>query len=196
MPTVAILPVKSFSLGKGRMAGLVTDEDRASLGRAFAERTADLTVDAGLIPLVVARDDEVAEWALGNGLPAIPDTDDGLDAAAAAGVDWSLDSGSDWIVLHADLPLLIVAELEEVVEAARNHAVAIAPSADGGTSALAGSGPTAGFHYGPGSFRRHLALNPGAAVVVRMGLLHDVDTHSDLVSAREHERGAWLAEMM
>lgn len=193
MPTVAVLPVKSFSLGKGRMAGPLADDERSSLGRALAEHTADVAVEAGLIPLLVAGDGEVAEWALGHGLPVIPDTGEGLDAAAAAGVEWAIGSASDWIVVHTDLPLLTPDELTDVVVSVTTGAVAIAPSADGGTSALAGSGPATGFAYGPGSFQRHLACNPGAVIVVRLGLLHDVDTYPDLVAARSHDRGAWLA---
>jgi 2-phospho-L-lactate guanylyltransferase (CobY/MobA/RfbA family) len=69
---------------------------------------------------------------------------------------------------------------------------AIAPSADGGTTALAGSGPAV-FTYGPGSFRRHLGRFPEAGIVIRTGLLHDVDSYSDLAAARRVPRGAWLA---
>jgi 2-phospho-L-lactate guanylyltransferase len=195
VPTVAILPVKSFSLGKGRLAGPVADHERSALGRALAEHTADVAVEAGLIPLLVAGDGEVAEWALGNGLPVIPDTGGGLDGAAAAGVAWAVGSASDWIVVHTDLPLLTPSEVGDVVAPVRAGMVAIAPSADGGTSAMAGSGPATGFAYGPGIFHRHLARNPGAAIVVRLGLLHDVDTYPDLVSARSHERGAWMASI-
>lgn len=193
MPTVAILPVKSFSLGKGRMAGPLADDTRSSLGKALAVRSAELAIEAGLIPLLVAGDDDVAEWALINGFPSILDNGEGLNAAAEAGVAWAAGSESAWIVLHADLPLLSVGELNDVVTAAQTHPVAISPSADGGTSALAGSGPTMAFEYGPGSFHRHLAKNPEAAVVVRLGLLHDIDTYADLLSARRHGRGSWLA---
>lgn len=52
------------------------------------------------------------------------------------------------------------------------------------------------FSYGPGSFRRHLARYPNSGIVARLGLLHDVDTVADLISARNHPRGAWLAGMM
>jgi 2-phospho-L-lactate guanylyltransferase (CobY/MobA/RfbA family) len=57
---------------------------------------------------------------------------------------------------------------------------------------MGGRGVHYRFRYGPGSFRRHLALYPEAAIVVRLGLLHDVDTYADLDSARNHPRGAWL----
>ena len=191
MPTVAILPVKSFRLGKGRMAMDLSTEERSTLGRALAERTASLAVDAGLIPVLVAGDADVADWAVHQGFPSIPDPGHGLDAAAEAGAVWAETSSSSWVVLHADLPLLTRAELEEVVRTRDRQGWVIAPSADGGTSALGGKGP-AHFAYGPGSFHRHLARLPQAPILSRLGLLHDVDSYSDLESARRHPRGAWL----
>ena len=194
MPVVAILPVKSFRLGKGRMADQLSDDDRSTLGRALAERTATLAVDAGLIPILVAGDGEVGEWALMNGFPSIPDPGEGLDGAALAGTTWASEASSEWIVLHADLPLLTASELEELKESLNMAGAVIAPSADGGTSALGGKGP-ATFSYGPGSFHRHLGRFPAAAIVARPGLLHDIDTFADLESARDHPRGAWLAQL-
>ncbi len=194
MPTVAILPVKSFRLGKGRMADNLSDETRSVLGRALAERTAALAVDAGLIPILVAGDGEVAEWALLHGFPSIPDPGEGLDSAALAGVFWATEAASEWIVVHTDLPLLTANELANLDEALSRTGTVIAPSADGGTSALGSSGP-ADFSYGPGSFHRHLGRFPAAEIVARPGLLHDIDTFADLESARRHPRGAWLAHL-
>ena len=194
MPTVAILPVKSFQLGKGRMADHLSDESRSALGRALAERTAALAGDAGLIPVLVAGDGEVAEWALFRGFPSIADPGEGLDAAANAGVLWATEAGSEWIVVHTDLPLLTADELVILDEARSRTGSVIAPSADGGTSALGASGP-ADFSYGPGSFHRHLGAFPAAEIVTRQGLLHDIDTIADLESARRHPRGAWLADI-
>lgn len=194
MPTVAILPVKSFRLGKGRMTEHLSDDARSTLGRALAERTAALTIEAGLIPVLVAGDGEVGEWALVNGFPAIPDPGEGLDGAALAGTRWAIRASSEWIVLHTDLPLLTVSELEELKDSLTRAGTVIAPSADGGTSALGANGP-AHFSYGPGSFHRHLGRFVTAAIVARPGLLHDIDTFADLESAREHPRGAWLADL-
>ncbi|MGH8950110.1 MAG: 2-phospho-L-lactate guanylyltransferase [Acidimicrobiia bacterium] len=191
MPTVAILPVKSFRLGKGRMAEDLSTDERSTLGQAMAERTASLAVEAGLIPVLVAGDADVADWAAHQGLPFIPDPGDGLDAAAEAGAVWAETSSSSWIVLHADLPLLTREELAEVAQTQERQDWVIAPSADGGTSALGGKGAVR-FAYGPGSFHRHLARFPQASVLARLGLLHDVDSYSDLESARRHPRGAWL----
>lgn len=174
------------------MAGDLSEMARGSLGRALAERTADLAADAGLIPVLVAGDAEVADWAVLHGLPSIPDPGTGLDGAAGEGVGWAEASASPWIVLHSDLPLLTVSEVELLAAARDRHGWVIAPSADGGTSALGGTGP-AEFSYGPGSFHRHLGRFPGAGIVTRVGLLHDVDSAFDLISARRHRRGSWLA---
>jgi 2-phospho-L-lactate guanylyltransferase (CobY/MobA/RfbA family) len=174
------------------MAGDLSETARAGLGRALAERTADLAADAGLIPVLVAGDAEVADWAVLQGLPSIPDPGTGLDGAASEGVDWAEASASPWIVLHSDLPLLKLPELEYLATILDHCGWVIAPSADGGTSALGGSGPAV-FSYGPGSFHRHLGRFPGAGIVIRLGLLHDVDSVFDLLSARRHPRGSWLA---
>lgn len=194
MPTVAVLPVKSFSVGKGRLAAELSAEARARLGQALAERIAQLTVQAGLIPLLIAGDGEVADWAILHGLPALLDPGTGLDGAAATGAAWADTSASNWLVLHVDLPLLAISDLEALLSGIAEHGAVIAPSADGGTSALGGYG-AAVFSYGPGSFHRHLGRFPGAAVVARPGLLHDVDTFGDLESARQHPLGTWLARI-
>ncbi len=195
MPTVAVLPVKPFRLGKGRLADSLSVDTRVALGEAFALHTADLAAAAGMIPLIVAGDLEVAEWALVRGIPTVEDPGDDLSAAATAGVEWAQAAGSRWLVLHCDLPLLDVSELVDLEHALEEHRTAIAPSADGGTSALGGIEPIP-FAYGPGSFYRHLVRAPDAMVVARAGLLHDVDSPADLLSARNHPRGAWLGAVL
>jgi 2-phospho-L-lactate guanylyltransferase len=192
VPTVAILPVKSFRLGMGRLAGHLDDADRYELSLALAEHTATLTAKAGLLPLFIAGDADVAEWALHQGFPSVPDGGRGLDAAASSGTGWADETGSHWLVIHSDLPLLTVPDLHALETSLLRHGSVLAPSADGGTSAMGGRGLFI-FRYGPGSFRRHFAMYPDSGIVVRLGLLHDVDTHADLVAARSHERGVWLA---
>jgi len=194
VPTVAVLPVKSFRHGKGRMADDLSPDIRARLGQRLAERTAELAAEAGLVPVLVAGDDEVAQWAVELGFPSIPDPGSGLNAAAESGVRWAGLSSSSWLVLHTDLPLLTRGELEEVVDAMSGDGWVIAPSSDGGTSALGGIGESR-FAYGPGSFHLHLARNPSSRIITRPGLLHDIDTFDDLESARRHRRGSWLAEL-
>jgi 2-phospho-L-lactate guanylyltransferase len=164
---------------------------------ALASRTSDLASDAGMTPLVVAGDDEVADWAEQRSIAVIGDPDEGLDGAAVAGVDWCRRREADWIVLHADLPLLQRSDLESLIAALGTRGAVIAPSSDGGTSALGGRAATpAAFSYGPASFHRHLARFSGVRVVTRPGLLHDLDTPADLSSARRHTRGGWIDEIL
>jgi len=195
VPIVAILPVKPFRLGKERLAESLTVDARVALAQAFAIHTADTSASAGLIPLIVAGDYDVAEWALIRGIPTVDDPGIDLSAAAAAGVEWARAAGCSWIVIHCDLPLLQVREVAVLATALEKTGAVIAPSADGGTSALGGSEPLE-FAYGPVSFHRHLARIPETTVVVRPGLLHDVDSPADLVSARRHPRGLWLADVI
>jgi 2-phospho-L-lactate guanylyltransferase len=191
VPIVAVLPVKSFALGKGRMAGDLTEAFRIRLGKVMAENTAAKAAEAGMIPLLVAGDSDVAEWAIGAGLASIPDPGTGLDDAARTGVTWARQARCDWVVLHTDLPLVTEGELRLLANAIEEGAGVIAPSADGGTSALAAQDEV-DFRYGPGSFHRHLALLPGSLIVATTGLLHDVDSVRDMESAQGHARGRWL----
>lgn len=141
-----------------------------------------------MLPVIVTADADVAFWATGQGFPSIPDPGQGLDAAAASGVEWAMMSQSRWIVLHADLPLLTTDDLAAL---AATRGDVIAPSADGGTSAISATHPLE-FGYGPGSFHRHLSRLDSPVIVSRIGLLHDVDSPADLRSVQRHPKGTWL----
>lgn len=183
--------MKSFAAGKERLAPALDPGWRAFLVRAMAERVTQAAETVGLLPVLVTEDPEVADWAAARGLPSIPDPGQGLSAAAAAGVAWAGETGSRWVVIHGDLPLLRADDLEVLAEGLHDGAAPIAPSANGGTSAIGGESPVT-FAYGPGSFHRHLPLLGSPRVVVRLGLAHDIDTPADLASARRHPDGAWL----
>jgi 2-phospho-L-lactate guanylyltransferase len=192
MPVVAVIPVKSFQFGKQRLSSELSDQRRREIGAALAEHTVAVAEDADLLPVIVAGDPEVAEWSLRAGIPVVEDPGQGLDAAARIGADWADTGGSAWLVLHADLPLLDRGDAEVLRDRLEAGSPVIAPSADGGTSALGSRGSFA-FAYGPGSFHRHLARLRGAEIVTRVGLLHDLDSPGDLASALSHPRGSWLA---
>ena len=59
-----------------------------------------------------------------------------------------------------------VTDLAALLAGIDEQGAVVAPSADGGTSALGGKGD-AFFSYGPGSFHRHLGSSPTAAIVAR-----------------------------
>lgn len=160
----------------------------------MVEHVADVVVQAGLIPVLVTADAEVATWAAGQAIPSVPDPGKGLDSAATAGVEWAEASNSHWAILHSDLPLLRAAEINRFLAAAE-AGEAIAPSSDGGTSAIMSSRPFR-FAFGPSSFSRHLARMEQPAVVALTGLLHDLDSPIDLESARTHPRGRWIDQVI
>ncbi len=189
MPTIAIIPVKSFSGGNLRLSSAIDDTHRRALGRALAGHVARTVVECDLVPLIVTGDPEVASWATVSGFSTIPDPGTGLNAAAATGTEWASHTRSKWTIIHADLPLLRPEDLIAVTEVTGD---VIAPSSDGGTSALSATG-TIEFEYGPASFHRHLNRLDSPTVVARPGLLHDIDSPADLDSALHHPLGSWMS---
>lgn len=183
--------MKSFETGKERLAAVLDAPSREVLTRAMADHVVKTVESSGLLPLVVTDSAEVARWAAPRGLPTVPDPGRGLSAAAEAGISWAEASESRWLVLHADLPLLATSDIGALVSPLRAGLQPIAPSADGGTSALGGDEHMS-FSYGKASFHRHLPRLGSPRVVVTRGLAHDVDTPQDLESARNHPLGAWL----
>jgi 2-phospho-L-lactate guanylyltransferase (CobY/MobA/RfbA family) len=142
---------------------------------------------------VVTADPEVAGWAESAGVATHPDPGQGLSQAALAGVEWALDSHGSWLVIHSDLPLLTsvdVAALAGVLELGRP---VIAPSADGGTSAI-GWDRGLGFSFGVASFHRHLVSLDDPVIVSRRGLLLDVDSPRDLKAVAGTRDGGWLRD--
>ncbi len=190
---LAGVPVKPFGVAKARLAPRLDAAARRRLGQALALRTAGAAAAAGAEVAIVTGDAHVAEWAAGNGLEVIPEPAPSLDAAAGAVVAAAAMSGRPWAVVHADLPLARPEDLDPLFAAAAAGAVALAPSRDGGTSAVAGEGPFP-FAYGPGSYHRHLRRAARRSVTVnRPGLALDLDTPADLDAALAHPDGAWLA---
>ena len=156
----------------------------------MVEHVSNVVVESDLLPVLVTADPDVATWAAGRGIPSVPDPGAGLSAAAASGVDWAVRSGSHWLILHSDLPMLTSIDLQAFV-AAMGAGDVIAPSSDGGTSAISSS-QEIDFAFGPGSFSRHLARLANPSVIARPGLLHDVDSPADLDAARAHPLGRWI----
>lgn len=194
MPTVAVIPVKSFALGKQRLAGALDPGRRAALARGLADHVATTVSDTGLMPLIVTADAHVAEWATRAGFPSAADPGTGLDAAASAGVAWADQARSDWLILHADLPLIGADDIAALLRALEDGPV-IAPSSDGGTSAI-GTRGHGNFSFGPASFHRHLKTLRDAEVVTRPGLLLDIDSGSDLEAAMSVPAGSWIRDLI
>ena len=191
MPGTVIIPVKSFALGKQRLSGLLEPGARADLGRALAGHVAATVAAAGRAPHIVSGDPDVEGWADECGYELLSDPGAGLSAAARAAVSWATDQSTPWLVLHSDLPWITAEDIGALMDPLEMGRQVIAPSADGGTSAIGSSGEF-GFRFGPASFHHHLAMLADPVILARPGLLLDVDAPTDLHAATMSARGAWL----
>lgn len=188
---IAAVFVKPFGVAKARLGDRLSAERRAHLGMAIAARTLTIATDAGADDVVVVTaDPAVARWAASLGFGAARDPGNGLNAAATFAHSRSFEMKKICVLLHADLPVLSRSDLVAFFTAAR-HGPAIAPSYDGGTSALSAPKDIV-FAYGNNSFSNHLAQMPRASVIIRPGLALDLDTTRDLDRAIAHPGGDWL----
>jgi 2-phospho-L-lactate/phosphoenolpyruvate guanylyltransferase len=176
-----LVPVKRFSAAKGRLAGVLTEHDRAQLAEWMASRV--LEVVAEIPTFVACDDDQVATWAERMGAQVIWGAGLGLNGAVDDGVERIASNGFDHILVsHADLALP-----DALLDVAREGHITLVPDRrHDGTNVM--SFPAA--HrlraaYGGGSFARHLeqALAvPAVPVEVRSDpqLSLDLDTPRDL----------------
>jgi 2-phospho-L-lactate guanylyltransferase len=194
MQILAGVPVKSFSIAKNRLASAIAPEARIAISQEMARRTCLLLAEAGMRPLVLAADVEVAKWAEGLAVEVLVDRNLSLDQAAGSAV--SAAAGQPWLLIHADLPLLdsdVLSGLIPILDAGNS---VIAPSRDGGTPVIGASLRTFAFGYGPSSYQRHLRLLAPAfpRVVIDPRLAIDLDDPSDLEAVRP--RVPWLATVL
>ena len=181
-----IIPVKSLSLGKSRLAGILGAEQRAALNRrlfgrvleaaqsAFrADRIAVITGDAFLLALV-----------RGQGLHGLQDEAGGLNAALSLGCRFALQRGARAVlVLSSDLPTVTPGDVVALAGAlGEAPSCVIAPDEqEQGTNALALGPPDPEFfRFGPDSFQAHLDAAKTRHMAIRIlrrpGLANDLDT--------------------
>ena len=183
-----VVPLRSFALGKARLAHALADDARRELSRTMAER---VIAAAGARPVVIVSSaPEVTEWAGSLGLAHIPDPGT-LDGAATAGRAWVRDHGLlRVVVMHADLPL--ATSLDGIADdGAAPVAVLVPDHHDDGNPVLAiPAAADFSFAYGPGSCARHAAEAKRCGLEVRIvadrALGFDVDDEADL-DALAHE---------
>ncbi|MCZ7536859.1 MAG: 2-phospho-L-lactate guanylyltransferase [Acidimicrobiia bacterium] len=180
--SAVVVPLRSFRVGKARLASRLEPAERAALAREMAERVIDAA--QGIPTVVVSSDPDVISWTELRGVECLADPGT-LDAAACAGRSWARERAITRVaVVHADLPL--VTSLDRVVSPGADPVVLAVPCHRGdGTPVL--SIPSAvnfRFSYGPGSFGRHCAeaerLGLPLRVVRDPSLSFDIDLPEDL----------------
>jgi 2-phospho-L-lactate guanylyltransferase len=190
-----VMPLKSFSSGKGRLAPVLDAASRERLSRECAERV--VTAAAGLPVVVVtgADDaDDVRKWAASQAITCITQVSAGLNGAVADGVTWVREQGFvTAVVAHSDVPL--ACDVRPFVD--DGNIVVVPDTARDGTNLM--SLPSAAeftFHYGPGSFRLHVdeAIRRGFAPRIALSdeWSLDLDNPDDLNDKRVREVFRWL----
>jgi 2-phospho-L-lactate guanylyltransferase len=125
---------------------------------------------------------------LPEGVVLIEQSRSGLNTLLEQGREWGEDAGADaLLVIFADLPLLLVEEIEEMLALGRGeNTIVLAPDRHrtGTNAMLAHPASLARFAFGENSLARHRALaeEAGATVVEYFseGTSFDVDTPDDL----------------
>jgi len=175
-----LVPVKSFSRAKVRLAAALPAAEREALARSMAD--AVVRAAAPLPTSVVCEDEDVAAWAAERGLDVVWTPGLGLNGAVEAGVLRLAELGADHVtVAHADLPLA-----DDLTWVARFRGITLVPDRrEDGTNVI-GVPVDAGFRfaYGPGSFTRHRAIARALPLPLRIArrlqLSWDVDVPEDL----------------
>jgi 2-phospho-L-lactate guanylyltransferase len=197
---VGLVPVRSLSDGKSRLAEPLDAEERAALVVGLMRRAVEAALASGVLAgvVVVSMDGEVLDEARRIGAATLmqvrPGLNEGLDEARRA-----LPDATALLVLPADLPDVAAGPIAAVVEAGRAEAAAspgkavvvLVPDRHGtGTNALLLAPPDAiDFQFGEGSRAAHVraARRAGACTVEHSGpLSFDVDTAEDLLLADLH----------
>ena len=159
----AIVPVKPLRRGKSRLAGVLSEDERALLNVTMLGNTLR---NLSAVPeinqiLVVSRDPAALSLAREFGARTVlEDGNPGLNMALhRATVVAQVYSAQDILVLPADLPLITPEDIEQLIRLGNKPPVmVIAPDRRmDGTNALYLS-PTGliDYRFGPGSFHHHM----------------------------------------
>jgi FO synthase len=184
MSTWALVPIKSRALCKTRLAPVLSPVQRVALVRALLGHVlATLRAVPGVdhIALVSSERDGVAD-----DVGMVQDRGNDLNAGLESGVDHAIAAGAKTIlIVPADLPLLCVHDVQQLMSGARRSGIALAPDRhERGTNAVCMALP-ARLHlqFGEDSFLKHCrqaAERFEAAAHVRSGGLgFDLDTAAD-----------------
>jgi 2-phospho-L-lactate guanylyltransferase len=186
----ALVPVKSLAQAKGRLAALLSQEERRALALAMLE---DVLRALQAVPrvdhlAVVSPDADVLARAekLGAEPLSEPPLCRGVNQALAHASAVLAGRGADaLLVVAADLPAALPADFESVLDALPEKGVAVAPTHDRGTGAIALRPPDAiPFRFGRRSSVLHkreaVARGLPARVLHLASLSRDVDEPDDL----------------
>lgn len=201
----AIVPVKPLRLGKSRLSGVLSDDERAILNRMFLEQTLEILRNTPAVTqtLVVSRDPAALAIAREFGARTVlEDGNPNLNSALTRATMLARNYATRGVlVLPADLPLLHKEDLQQFFDHIyKSPSVLITPDRhENGTNALLMSpGGLIPYTFGPGSFNRHCeqARKIGAhlEIVRNENIELDLDTPDDLALLKQVEHSKFQGE--
>ena len=189
-----VLPVKSLSESKSRLAPMLSPLERGAITLAMLEDVMDVTQElSGWATWVISPDEVVLEVALGRSTHAILEEKPPLGNAIRQVEEEALGMEADALaVLLPDTPLLTTEALTRALHTL--GPVVLAPSADeGGTNLLVRRPPgVIDARFGTDSYRKHLEAAALAdlptAIVDAPELAFDLDLPGDILTVLDARR--------
>ncbi|MEO8538996.1 MAG: 2-phospho-L-lactate guanylyltransferase [bacterium] len=190
-----LIPVNRLDRAKGRLASVLSAEERESLAlitletvlHAAGPESIVLTADARVVAAVAGKARVLQESPETAGLN--PQLEFALATLIADGT-----AKNHVLILHADLPLATNEAIENLAAMARPNSITVVESRDGGTNAMLLQPPGRfALAYGPGSFAKHTdaARRTGMRVHTNPNreLRLDLDTPDDILELLRPPRG-------
>ncbi len=180
----AIIPVKSLTSSKSRLAAVLSPGERALITQSMLAHVISTLRGSGAVSmvLVVSPHDDIRRIATILGGYWVRDTAGELNGAIELGMREAKERSAALLVIPSDLPRLKATDVRAVIDRwQEGHRVVICPSVNGGTNGLLmDASVEMKPSFGPGSFSRHLAtarmLGLRPAVVVTSSFSFDLDT--------------------
>jgi 2-phospho-L-lactate/phosphoenolpyruvate guanylyltransferase len=189
MTYTALVPVKTLTTAKSRLAPYLSQHQRESLVLDMLHHVLHVLLDSSLLERVsvVSPDPRVLAQAKTWGAQALMEEQNGHNAALQAAALREQTTGATAILtVSADLPLLCTSDIQALVEQSNQYQVVLGSSLDSsGTNALLVRPPLAlPYLFGPDSLHRYLNASKqkqlSSVVLRRIGLAFDLDTIGDL----------------
>ena len=191
----ALIPVKSLTEAKSRLATHMTQEQRSRLVLTMLYHVLRTLQESDLLEhiSVVSPDERVRTSVQAWGAQPLVEEQPGHNPALYAAAARELTSGATALLtISADLPLLRPQDIRSMIEASQCHDVVLAPSQDGtGTNAILVRPPLAlPYVFGTHSLQRYLEeakqRHLSTTLYKSPGTAFDIDTIADVTTLRNY----------
>jgi 2-phospho-L-lactate guanylyltransferase len=200
--TTAIVPFKTLSEAKSRLASVLSPADRRALALAMLDYVLTALAQSHTIDHIIVTASDGAAQALvtSRNITLISDIGTNLNHSLQLAIA-QVPPATSILIIHADLPLVEADDIDEFVNSMPSGGIALAGSHDGGTTALACDAVTRmHWSFGAGSLQRHMAAAKAAnlpVISIREGpITFDIDRPIDLFRLRNDPGGRQTGRLL